>query len=307
MLEIIKDTVAEVERDRSEGRLSHWGQAQTLIEAHQPHDSFREGDECREVEIEEQSDQEADESEPGEENVEDGIENADIAMDALKDAQSDAEVVVHPCHQETDETESPEQLALQELSPQASDTAIDCLRKCIAIAHAGSQKDLLGDLQKRLAAAIKHQTIASSELTLHLRTLSLKRRQEDDEERKRKRGEELKLEKDVAKSQAQAMEAKHLAAKVRLEELKARSTEREELLRLEQEKKLELAEQQKLQQHGAALVAKYILRWWRTRSPADQAAVMAKVQRARDHGRGSAFCEVPEFFSPLSRMALLLT
>jgi hypothetical protein len=123
------------------------------------------------------------------------------------------------------------------------------LRKCIAIAHAGSQKDLLGDLQKRLAAAIKHQTIASSELTLHLRTLSLKRRQEDDMERKRKRGEELKLEKDVAKSQAQAMEAKHLVAKVRLEELKARSTEREELLRLEEEKKLELAEQQKLQQH----------------------------------------------------------
>jgi hypothetical protein len=182
-----------MERDWSEGRLSNWGQAQTLIEAHQPHDSFREGDECREVDIEEQSDQEADESEPGQEDVEDGNENADIAMDALKDTQSDDEIVVEPCHQDTEETKSPEQLALQELSPQASDTAIDCLRKCIAIAHAGSQKDLLGDLQKRLAAAIKHQTIASSELTLHLRTLSLKRRQEDDMERKRNRGEELKL------------------------------------------------------------------------------------------------------------------
>jgi hypothetical protein len=119
MLEITKDTIAEVERDWSEGRLSNWGQAQTLIEAHQPHDSFREGDECREVEIEEQSDQEADESEPGQENVEDGNENADIAMDALEDTQSDAEVVVQPCHQETDETKSPEQLTRQERFPQA--------------------------------------------------------------------------------------------------------------------------------------------------------------------------------------------
>jgi hypothetical protein len=136
------------------------------------------------------------------------------------------------------------------------------LQKCIAIAHAASQKDLLGELQKCLASAMKHKQIASSEMTLHLRTLSIKRRQEDDEERKRKREEELKVEKDVARTQLQAMEAKHMTARARLEELKARSTEREELLRLEQDKKRAASEQQQLQKHSATVVAKYFLKWW---------------------------------------------
>jgi hypothetical protein len=216
------------------------------------------------------------------------------------ETHSDVEVI-QSGQEGTDEAKSPDQLAYQELSPQASDMAIDCLQKCIAIAHAASQKDLLCELQKRLASAIKHTQIASSEMTLHLRTLSIKKRQEDDEERKRKREEELKVEKDVAKTQLQTQEAKHMIARARVEELKARSTEREELLRLEQNKKRELAEQQKLQQHSASLVAKYLLRWWKTRSPGDRTSVREKVQRARAEHKGSACCEVPEFFTPLSR------
>ena len=48
--------------------------------------------------------------------VKDGNENADTGMDGLEDTQSD---VVQPCHQETDETKSPEQLTRQERFPQA--------------------------------------------------------------------------------------------------------------------------------------------------------------------------------------------
>ena len=48
--------------------------------------------------------------------VKDGNENADTGMDGLEDTQSD---VVEPCHQETDETKSPEQLTRQERFPQA--------------------------------------------------------------------------------------------------------------------------------------------------------------------------------------------
>jgi hypothetical protein len=252
------------------------------------------------VEFQGESDAEADESETDNDNCKDGNDGADVNMDSLEETQSDVEVI-QSGQEGTDEANNPDQLAIKELSPQASDMALDCLQKCIAIANAASQKDMLGELQKRLASAMKHKQIAFSEMTLHLRTLSIKRRQEDDEERKRKREEELKVEKDVAKTKLQTQEAKHMAARARVEELKARSTEREELLRLEQDKKRAAAEQQQLQQHSATVVAKYLLKWWKTRSSDDRISVREKVQRVRAECKGSAYCEVPEFFTPMSR------